>query len=272
MSTEAPKTPTRAAVRGCYVYGIVRDDLRPRIEHLHGVADAPIALLSEGGLAAVVADVSSDAFSEPGDDATDAAWLEAAVRAHEGVLEGCLTSGPVLPMRFATTFRTEDDVRDVLRERKAHFESELARFRNRSEWGVKAIVAPTALMAWARETRTDVAEKERELEGSPPGTAYFAHKRLDQELSAEGENAAIASLRAAHEGLSSVAEDARLIPAAPKAKNLRLNAAYLVARDREHDFRATLDVLGREHAGLGIRYDVSGPWPPYNFVTDPEAT
>jgi hypothetical protein len=39
-----------------------------------------------------------------------------------------------------------------------------------------------------------------------------------------------------------------------------------VDADRVDDLRAVVAELEREHGTLGARLELSGPWPPYNFV------
>jgi hypothetical protein len=43
-----------------------------------------------------------------------------------------------------------------------------------------------------------------------------------------------------------------------------MNAAFLVARAREHDFDARVKEIGQRLDKLTFKY--TGPWPPYNFV------
>ena len=45
-----------------------------------------------------------------------------------------------------------------------------------------------------------------------------------------------------------------------------LNGSYLVEADRVDDLRAVVAELERDHGALGARLELSGPWPPYNFV------
>ena len=46
-----------------------------------------------------------------------------------------------------------------------------------------------------------------------------------------------------------------------------LNGAYLVAEERMTAFQAELASLEGEYGDLGLSYEVTGPWPPYNFVS-----
>jgi gas vesicle protein GvpL/GvpF len=262
--------------RGCYLYGIIRDDLRPTVDGLRGVGRAPIAFVEEGPLAAVVADVSKEAVTPREPAGVDVAWLEDAVLAHEDVLERCLASGPVVPMRFATTFRTPDDVRGLLVDRRAELEAALERLVHRREWGVKGLLDPVRLAAAARAERPDLVEQELELESRSEGAAYFARKRIDQELAQVGEEIVAACVQAAHDHLAAVAVDARITPTATqtqaRAMRVRLNAAYLVDDADEEEFRAAVESSGRAHAELGLRYELTGPWPPYNFVAGEAAS
>jgi hypothetical protein len=47
-----------------------------------------------------------------------------------------------------------------------------------------------------------------------------------------------------------------------------LNAAYLVRTSREDAFREALDQLHAAYAPQGVDFELTGPWPPYNFVAD----
>ena len=49
-----------------------------------------------------------------------------------------------------------------------------------------------------------------------------------------------------------------------------LNAAYLVEAQRVADLRERAAELAERHAAVGARIELTGPWPPYNFVPDGE--
>lgn len=46
-----------------------------------------------------------------------------------------------------------------------------------------------------------------------------------------------------------------------------LNGAYLVDADRIDDLRGLASELQDRHRELGVRLDLTGPWPPYNFAS-----
>ena len=79
-----------------------------------------------------------------------------------------------------------------------------------------------------------------------------------------------------HERLLAAAADGRANPlqrpeATGRSGEMILNGAYLVETDREEAFREALASLRSSYEADGVRYELTGPWPPYNFVDlDPE--
>jgi hypothetical protein len=51
----------------------------------------------------------------------------------------------------------------------------------------------------------------------------------------------------------------------PTTRHRVLSAAFLVDRDASSSFQDRLEVLARLNSALGV--DLTGPWPPYDFVT-----
>jgi len=183
---ETKRMPTPAVTertRVSYLYGVVHSHQRPNFKDVVGVGGGRVSFLEAGMLTAVVGAVAAADLTPPEDEEHGAAWLEAAVRAHEYVLERCLEPGPVVPMRFATTLREEKDVRALLQGRAAEFVTSLERLAGAREWGVKGSLRdPAALARHIREIRGDLVVKERELDGRSSGASYFTRKRLDQEF------------------------------------------------------------------------------------------
>jgi hypothetical protein len=71
--------------------------------------------------------------------------------------------------------------------------------------------------------------------------------------------------------LAAVAVEARLNPLqAPELTNregaMALNGVYLVDDTASDEFAATVAALREEYADGGVEIELTGPWPPYNFV------
>jgi hypothetical protein len=45
-----------------------------------------------------------------------------------------------------------------------------------------------------------------------------------------------------------------------------LNGVYLVDDEDEDRFRRVVDELSEEYSRVSVTVELTGPWPPYNFV------
>jgi hypothetical protein len=52
-----------------------------------------------------------------------------------------------------------------------------------------------------------------------------------------------------------------------RAAEMMLNGAYLVARADAADFARLVEQQHQRHADDGLELELTGPWPPYNFVS-----
>jgi hypothetical protein len=179
------------------------------------------------------------------------------------VLERLLADGRTLvPFRFGSLYAARTDVESFLVEREAQLVDALSRVERRVELGVRATLDAARAAELARE-RVDATPAE-----GGAGAAYLARRKTELETDTALEQEAVARVRDAHDDLAQLAVESRLNP--PRGDDGRgnvelLNAAYLVDRDREAEFRdATASVA--EAAPEHVRFNVTGPWPPYNFV------
>ena len=101
------------------------------------------------------------------------------------------------------------------------------------------------------------------------GKGYLLTKKRRRDERGEAARTARAAASECHQQLAAVAADAVTLPArrpkeSPGDAELLLNGAYLIADAAVERFRALLDTLAAKHAGLTL--EMTGPWPPYNFV------
>lgn len=246
---------------GWYVYAVVDAPgarARRAVEPLAGVAGAgSLTLVGEGTLAAVVGPVPLDEFDEDGlpERLNDRAWLERAALAHEEVLERLAAETAVVPLRFGSVHRRLDGVEQLLRERGAALAEALEQVRGRVELGVKAWLA---------------AETDGRDVPAPSGRAYLERLRDERRRAADRSRELAAVLAESHAQLAELAERAVVNPPQPRELTGRgmemvLNAAYLVPAGDE-SLRRAVSALDAQHRARGLRFEVTGPWPPYNFV------
>ena len=247
------------AADALYVYGVVRSDTPADVfAGVEGMDDGPVRLVGADGVAAIASSVPLAEFDTDVLELNlkDGAWLEQKVQAHNRVLAAAVRKATVLPLRFGAIYHGEDHVRTMLGERP-ELEAQLARLDGLLEFGVKGLLDPEALRTRLEESRGVEAD-----EGS--GRAYMLRKGLARELDEEVRAFAATCAEASHERLAAVAVDARVNRA--QSPEMLLNGAYLVEAGREDALRRTVDELDKQFRPDAVAYELTGPWPPYNFA------
>ncbi len=228
-----------------------------------------VEVVEEGPLAAVVSAVPLAEFSDERlrEHLNDVAWVERVARAHEGVLERALERATILPLRLCTLYRDKEGVSRMLREQETALRQALATLDGRSEWGVKLFADPDRL------TETVAAESGAPESGDEPtGTAYMTRRRRERAAGERASELGETVAQEVHARLQQLAEDSRANPLQRpdvhgRDARMLLNGAYLVRRDRQRDFEQAIDALREQWHSSGFELELTGPWPPYNFVS-----
>jgi Gas vesicle synthesis protein GvpL/GvpF len=269
-ATEPDPAPTGD---GIWAYCITRASDAPAVD---GVQGSQVERVEEGGLAVLVSRVP---LSEFGEDAlrrnlNDLDWLERVARDHEAVLERALEDGTIVPLRICTIFADERGAARMLAEQRSALDTALDVLDGRQEWGVKLTVDRAALEAAARDRAPDVSDEE--LEGRSAGGAYMLRRRQERQLREAADRLAGGIAEDVHARLQDWATDAVVNP--PQNPELSghegdmlLNAAYLVEAAKVERLHELVAELRERHRELGARLELTGPWPPYNFVPRTES-
>ena len=274
----AASVPTPAAPElGYYVYCIVQNDDRLSGEDLpeQGIDLAhPVYTITQQGLAAVVSQVSLDEFGQAELEAnlTDLKWLESKVRVHQTVLETVLASRVCVPMRLCTIYRDEQRVQALMTQHYADFVATLERLQGKQEWGVKVYCDRPALAGKVGEVSGRVQELAAQIKGKSGGAAYFLKKKLEQAIAEEVERIGDETAQHSLDGLAEHAEAAvtnslQDQKTTQRQDDMLLNAAYLVPDDQLAAFQVELENLQNAYGAQGFSFEMTGPWPPYNFAT-----
>jgi hypothetical protein len=148
----------------------------------------------------------------------------------------------------------------------------LERLDGRREWGVKLLVDRDALAAAAHARSPEVARLQQEIDERSGGAAYMLEQRLERLVRDLVDRLAGELADDVHARLGDWAADSVLNP--PQNRELSghegemlLNGAYLVEVERTEGLRRLLSELEDRHHDLGARLELTGPWPPYNFVS-----
>jgi hypothetical protein len=276
----APRSAAKAAPRGdgAAGHGLWAYCVLPAGESfprgVDGVDGAgKLERVEEGDLAAIVSRVPLSEFGAAPlrENLNDLAWLERVARAHESVLERVLAQSTIVPLRLCTIYENERSIRDMLEREHDSFAGALHVLSGREEWGVKLIVDDERLAEEARSRDAEVAALEDELGARTGGGAYMLRRRLERHVREAVDSLGGELAEQVHGQLEDWASDAVVLP--PQNPELSrhegrmlLNGAYLVEAERVHGLRALVAELEEHHRELGVRIELTGPWPPYNFL------
>lgn len=224
---------------GLYLYCFVPPDAGPA-ETLAGIDNAPVRLQGSGAIGYWVSPL--EAPPEP--------TIEN-VRRHDQVVEEALALGVTpLPVRFGQWLADAGALQAAVRDREAAYVAALRTLENTVEFGLRVL-----------DPGLDLATPADVPAGSS-GTAYMhaLAGRAAGERQVEVRGREIASRISAV--LGSIVRQER-IEALPSRHGL-VSIAHLVERGCDAEYRSGMDAVRREYPGL--RFLLTGPWPPYSFA------
>jgi hypothetical protein len=229
-----------------------------------GVERLPVRAIDEEGLAALVSDVPSASFDQPAldENVRDGEWLTPRATAHQMVNAAAHAKlASLLPVPFGTIYRTDERVREMLRERGEELRAKLADLRGRSEWVVGLYRDTVQAAEHLAQVRDAVAHTEPVATG--PGRRFLEGKREEGERRTELRRLDEEASLAAHHALGRVSKRAFDEPVIENAGDLIARTTYLVRGEDEHRFADAIDGFNADQKPRGYELRATGPWPPY---------
>lgn len=228
--------------------------------------------LSHRDLSAVVSCVPLAVYSEKAlnENLKDLEWLTPRVKRHEQVIKAAMPFGPVIPVRFCTLYKSRARILEVLRNQYEPFRVFLDFVQDKEEWGVKIYMVEEAGEELVQKTNPVLRALDDRLSAASIGESYFLRKRREQILREEVERSIEALTEEIYAQLSSLSVadqrnrelDRR---ATGRVEEMICNAAFLLAKEKVGEFVEGLDRLAAGYESQGLSFELSGPWPPYNF-------
>ena len=195
-------------------------------------------------------------------------WLSKCAVAHEAVVEYCLRARAVVPMKLFTIF--ENDLRALaeIGRKRQQLDRSIRRVSGRREWGVRIREAPGSGLAGSVSPAGSVRTV-RTVRTFRTGASYLAAKKQARDATRELAGRGQSRVNRAFAALAALAADAQRHPppaGGEQKTRLLLDAAFLVGTQQIAKFRAAIRHLVRELGREGYGVELTGPWPPYNFI------
>lgn len=237
---------------GLYVYAVGRvgEDELPK---LNGILDRPVNRLDAGSLCAVVSECPL-------------ALVRAERRniaANQRVLSALNTQFDLLPMAFGTVTKSEADLRLFLDEHHDVLTAQLQRIAGAIEMSLRlSLDVPDPIAYLVQLTPALQAARERTFHSRRP-PSYDARIRLGQLC-----DDALRQYRDARTAqvMAKVGASCAEVIALPVREEKEIaNLAALVSRAGLDQFEAAVHESAAQ-LDEDIAFNISGPWPPHNFV------
>jgi len=260
-----------------YVYGIVPSAFSP-MTLPSGLDDAQVTIERQSGAraAALVSLLDGQRYAPPALEATsgDVEWLSPRAVAHDRVLTWASDLGTVVPLPMFSLFSGRDAVHAMLGERSSQLESALERLARGREYALRVYRVDRELLGAIASLSPQLAQLADMAKGASPGQRYLLERKLETEKKSELRAVTLQLVDDIVDELRMCSVDHVRSPI-PRISDsdvgasrgvMVLNAAFFVAPDAFEAFQKTLTSLIERHAEHGLRFDFTGPWPPYHFA------
>ena len=252
-----------------YVFCLVESKRAPSVR---GAPDSvpgagPVRTIEiDRGLWAIVADAPLHRFSGEAlqQELQDLEALSRHALAHASIVECFFQRSPVIPLKLFTLFSEDERARRQLRGRATRLRRLFARLRGHEEWGVRI----TALAA-PKPEKGEGGSMVGRRPAAASGREYLkVKKRLRMEAPAPP-RAVVKELNAVLKALSRLASQTRAdkFPPPTKGRPYVTGASFLVKTQRRAQWKKQAVRLADSIEKHGHRVEITGPWPPYHFVS-----
>jgi hypothetical protein len=234
--------------------------------------DAKLEWVSVNALAALASQVPRSTYTEENlaEHLTDATWTAIRAMRHETVVEFVAKRTPVIPLRFGTIYLERSGIERMLTERSRELGEILEHLRGREEWGVNVYCDRSVLLSCITSVSPVLRELTERAAHAPPGQSYLMQKKIETLRVDEARAALNRIVDQIEEKLKARSDDARrlriLKVETTEHGELKAKFAFLVKRSGYDEFREAAERLAQEHQAAGVRLELTGPWPVYNFV------
>ncbi len=237
-------------------------------------------LIDQDGFFAVVSAVSLKDFNENAleKNMLDVAWLAPLAKRHEEVIESVMTHNPVnrsgitpvVPLRFCTIYKNHDALFRAVTPHKDKILSFLEYASDKAEWAVKIFCDQKTFMdGHDKDTSGGTHEPAPLL----PGENYLLAKKM-RRIREEAFTVDVQRILSdIHCAVTPHVDCHRFLRCTEKSVHGRpfdmvMNTAFLVEQQTLTAFQDVVDALAEKYKAHGFVFELSGPWPPYNFCPE----
>lgn len=232
-----------------------------------------LELVVESNLAAVASQVPLSDYSEDAlnERLADAAWTAMRAVRHEKVVEHFSSRASVVPLRFGVIYFARERVEQMLSDKAAELHAIIERLNGRQEWGITICCNQEEFIKIIDTLSSRLRALTERAKTARPGEAYLLRKKIDALKADEARleiKRMVAEIERALAARSEQAASLRVIKdEATEQGQIVAKLAFLVATERFNDFHEEAERLAHLYDASGFKFEMTGPWPAYNFST-----
>ena len=218
--------------------------------------------------------VSESEFSEENfkRNLSDILWLESNAREHIRVISMIMESSTVIPFKFGTIYNTKASLKKFIEDYSGALIENLLHIEWKEEWAVKMYCDRNALSEQIDELSEEAAALEKQIMTSSPGKAFLLRRKKSDLIENELNRLSKSYGQEYYNEIKKISEATTLNNLLPQELTGRddtmiLNASFLVIKDKTIDFISTIGSLKKKYTDLGFDIEITGPWPPFNFIS-----
>jgi hypothetical protein len=233
--------------------------------------NCPVYLLPVGSMVAIVSKLPQKKFSSAvlKKKLQEPDWLVYKAHLHEAVVEAIMRQGTVVPLRLMTLFQTETSLLEALLPHEATIKDFLEYVQDKAEWALKIYLDKARAKGYLLKNCKDLVESAENTHQSPGGR-YLLEKQRERKAEEGLLRLTRLTTEEVSKRLAPLCEDFR--PLKPLDKTITsspwemiYNGALLVTNNNVKALRKEVSSLRRDYRQKGFIFQLSGPWPPYNF-------
>jgi hypothetical protein len=256
-TTAAPATAEEKATSGVYVYCII-ECAEPRSFGKIGIGGRgdEVYTVHYRDLAAVVSQAQLQVYDPTRENALT----------HERVNEVVMVDNgftPV-PMSFGTLFKTEEDTTEFLKDTYDALRDVLLKMKDKLEFGLKVNWDRDSVLTEVEQENEELRRLKAEIESNQQTSTYFARMQLGRLVEQALADKSDSYIREIYDELRDTAIASRSNKVI--GDKMIMNAAFLVGREKSEKFDEKVHEIEQRFGGK-LTFRLTGPWPPYNFVT-----
>lgn len=232
---------------GKYLYGIINSENKKSFGNI-GVGNGEIYSIQFEDVGAVVSDVFENCKI----------GMEE-VKIHDEALRKIMQPQAVIPMSFGIVAKDEEEIRNILKRARMKLKKTLEKVDNKLQINVK--------ISWDKDVLASILNENVEIRKLTLKAKENADQSMRIELGRKVKSALdekkkeyMPEITSVLKRLSCDSEENKI----PDQDTL-MNAAFLVEKNREHEFYDKLDEMEKKYSHK-LKFLAVGPLPPYNFT------